>query len=183
MKKSTILFITLSFSLLSYSQHKEIKELTPEILQGIKTDIENKTVKFKATLSTSEMTPEQIEFSVDTFKIEQIAAKRMDIDYSTAGMNNTVNDLTASYNKLLNKYYQKLLKLLKVEDKKVLMNAQKAWISYRDAEEKLIWTMTNDKYSGGGTIQSNFATGSYNYLVKNRALEIYDYYDSIIKNN
>ena len=129
------------------------------------------------------MTTVQIEFSVDTFKIEQIASRRMDIDYSTASINSTINVLTASYDILLNKYYQKLLKSLKIEDRKVLVNAQSAWIAYRDAEAKLIWTMKNVEYSGGGTIQSNIATLNYNYMVKHRVIEIYSYYESNILKN
>jgi len=181
MLKSTFLTITLSFSLLSFSQHKEMKNITPSILQGINEDIEKKANLFKANLLKTEMTPLQIEFSVDTFKIEQIAAKKIDIDYSTMGMNNAVNDLTAFYDSLLNKYYQKLLKSLKVEDRKVLISAQRAWMNYRDAEVKLISTMTKEEYSGGGTIQSNIATLNYNYLVKHRAIEIFSYNDSNIK--
>jgi len=183
MRKSIILIITLSFSLLSFSQHKEIRELTPGILNGIKTEIGNKAIKYKATLLKTEMTPAQREFSVDTFKIEQIVLKRMDIDYSTAGMNETINDLTASYDILLNKYYQKLLKSFNLEDKKVLVAAQRAWMSFRDSEATLIWTMTKDEYSGGGTIQSNIATISYSHMVKQRAIEMFNYYDGNIMHN
>jgi uncharacterized protein YecT (DUF1311 family) len=183
MKKSAILIITLCFSLLSYSQAKvvkEIRELTPAILKSIKADVERNALKFKSALSKSDMTPVQIEFSVDTFKIEQISSKSMEVDYSTMGINNSINDLTASYDMLLNKYYQKLLKSLKIEDRKVLIETQRAWIAYRDAEAKLISLMTDDHYSGGGTIQTNIATLNYNYLVKHRAIEIYSYYESNI---
>jgi len=179
MIRSTILMITLSLSLLSFSQQNEIKDVTPAILKGIKTDVEMKAILFKATLLKAEMTPEQIEFSVDTFKIEQIAAKRIEIDYSTLGMNKAVNELTALYDSLLNKYYLKLSKSLKAEDRKVLVSAQRAWMNYRDAEVKLISTMTKEEYSGGGSIQSNIATLNYNYLVKHRTIEIFSYYDGI----
>ncbi len=105
----------------------------------------------------------------------------MDIDYSTVGMNITVDEMTSSYDKLMNKYYNKLLKILKPDDKKILVTAQKAWLAYRDAEAKLIGKMTKEEYSGGGTIQSNIATGSYSDLVVKRAIEIFNYYDGIIK--
>jgi uncharacterized protein YecT (DUF1311 family) len=182
MIKSTILMIALSFSLLSFSQQNEIKDVTPAILQCIKTDINKKAILFKANLLKTEITHEQIDFSVDTFKIEQIAAKKIEIDYSTWGMNKAVNELTVSYDSLLNKYYQKLSKSLKVEDRKVLVSAQRAWMNYRDAEVKLISTMTNEEYSGGGSKQSNIVTLNYNYLVKHRAIEIFGYYDGNIKN-
>jgi uncharacterized protein YecT (DUF1311 family) len=89
--------------------------------------------------------------------------------------------LTASYDKLLNKYYNKLLKALKPEDQKILISAQRAWLVYREGEIKLINTMVKDEYSGGGTIQSLRAVGSYGSLVVNRTKEIFEYYDSIIK--
>jgi uncharacterized protein YecT (DUF1311 family) len=105
----------------------------------------------------------------------------MDIDYSTVGMNITVNEMTSTYDKLMNRYYNKLLKILKPEDKKILVTAQKAWITYRNAETKLIGTLTKEEYSGGGSIQSNIATGSYSDLVVKRAIEIFNYYNGVIK--
>ena len=105
----------------------------------------------------------------------------MDIDYSTAGMNITVDELTIGYDKLMNKYYSKLMKSLKPEDKKVLITAQKAWLVFRDAEIKLIGTMTEDQYSGGGTMQSNIRMGQYSSLVVERTIDIFHYYNGILK--
>ena len=82
----------------------------------------------------------------------------------------------------MNKYYGKLMKLLKPEDKKILITAQKAWLVFRDAEIKLIGTMTDDQYSGGGTIQSNIRMGQYSSLVVERTKDIFNYYNGIIKN-
>jgi uncharacterized protein YecT (DUF1311 family) len=173
------LFTSLIF--FSFGQKNAPKEITSQVLQKIKADVEKDVSAFKQKISKEEMTADRIEFSVDTFRIEQIVSKRMDIDYSTNGMNITVEEMTVSYDKLMNKYFNKLFKSLKPEDKKVLVTAQKAWIGYRNAEGKLIGTMTKDIYSGGGTIQSNIATGSYSNLVIKRAIEIFNYYDSIIK--
>jgi uncharacterized protein YecT (DUF1311 family) len=165
----------------SYAQSDRPKEITPQILQKIKMDVEVLVPAFKKNLSDRDLTVDQIELSVDTFRINQIVSKRMDIDYSTLGMNRTVDEMTASYDKLLNKYYNKLLKILKPEDKKILITAQRAWLVYRDAEAKLIGKMTKEEYSGGGTIQSNIATGAYSDLVVKRTIEIFNYYDNVIK--
>jgi uncharacterized protein YecT (DUF1311 family) len=105
----------------------------------------------------------------------------MDIDYSTLGMNITIEEMTASYDRLMNKYYNKLLKALKSDDQKTLINAQRAWLAYRDAEAILIGTMIQEEYSGGGTIRSNIAVSSYAELVVKRTIEIFNYYDGIIK--
>lgn len=167
----------------SYAQNDGPKEITPQILQKINVDVEKLIPAFKKTLSKKELTIDQIEFSVDTFRIAQTVSKRMDIDYSTVGMNETIDEMTSAYDKLMNKYYNKLLNILKPEDKKILVNAQRAWLAYRDAEAKLIGTMTKEEYSGGGTIQSNIATGSYSDLVVKRTVEIFNYYDNIFKDN
>ena len=181
MKKLLLLCISLNLSLFLFAQDEGPKEITPQLLQKIKADIENQIPAIKEQLAQKEMTADQIEFSLDTFRIEQIVAKRMEIDYSTAGMINTMNEMTAGYDKVMNKYYNKLLKALKPEDKKVLIAAQKAWLAYRDAEAKLIGIMTKEVYSGGGTIQSILSSDSYTQLVVKRTLEIFNYFDSIIK--
>jgi uncharacterized protein YecT (DUF1311 family) len=168
---------------LLFAQSDGPKEITPEIVQKIKTDVEKLIPSFKKKLSQKNLTADEIEFSVDTFRLEQIVSKRMDIDYSTVGMNTTVDELTSSYDQLMNKYYNKILKILKPEDKKTLVAAQKAWLVYRDAESKLIGTMMKEEYSGGGTIQSIIATSSYSQLVVKRTIEIFNYFDRIIKDN
>jgi uncharacterized protein YecT (DUF1311 family) len=163
----------------SFAQTEGPKEITPQVLQKIKTEVEKRVSDFKKYLSKQELTADQIEFSTDTFRIEQMASIRMDIDYSTAGMNRTINEKTASYDKEMNKYYNKLLQLLKVDDRKILVSAQKAWLVYRDAEARLIGTMAKNEYSGGGTIQSTVAAGFYSDLILKRVIEIFTYYDSI----
>ena len=168
------------FSHYSFGQNDGPKEITPQLLQKLKAEIEKQIPAYKEILSKQDLTAYQIEFSLDTFRIEQLVSKRMDIDFSTMGMNITVDEMTTSYDKLMNKYYNKLLIALKPDDKKILIAAQKAWLAYRDAEAKLIWTMTKDEYSGGGTIQSNIATGSYSEIVVNRAIKIFNYFDGII---
>lgn len=164
----------------SFGQNDSPKEITPQMLQKLKADIEKQIPEFKKQLSSRELTTDQMEFAVDTFRIEQLVSKRMDLDYSTQGMNKTVQEMTKSYDSLMNKYYTKLLRLLKQEDRKILVDAQKAWLNYRDAEAKLIGAMTKIEYSGGGSIQSNIAVGSYANLVVRRAVEIFNYYDGIV---
>ena len=180
MKKILLSVLTALIAHVACAQTDGPKELTPQLLQKLKADIEQQIPVLKKTLS-KDMTAGEVEFSIDTFRIEQLLSKRMDIDYSTAGMVNTVNDMAASYDKLLNKYYNKLLKALLPEDQKVLVAAQKAWIGYRDAEDKLIVTMTRDEYSGGGTIQLNIMAGSFADLVVKRTIELFNYYNGIAK--
>jgi uncharacterized protein YecT (DUF1311 family) len=157
------------------------KEISPEILKKIKAEVEAQIPMLKLKLSKQELNADEIEFKIDTFRIETIASKRMEIDYSTRGMNTTIDELTTSYDKLMNKYYGKFIKLLKPEDKKILITAQKAWLMFRDAELKLIGNMTNEQYSGGGTIQSNIRMSQYSSLVVERTIAIFNYYNRILK--
>ena len=164
-----------------FSQSDGPKAITPQILESIKAIVEKQVLAFEKTLSKQDMTADAIEFAIDTFRIEQILLKRIDIDYSTAGMNNSIREMESSYDKLMNKYYNKLLKILRSDDRKILIAAQKAWLVYRDAEVKLIGTITDPAYSGGGTMQSNIATGNYADLVVRRTIQIFQYYLSVIE--
>ncbi len=163
----------------AYAQSDRPQELTLQLLANIKAQAEVKSLKFRQTLAKKELLPSEINFSVDTFKISQIALKRMDVDFSTSGMNNTVLDKAASYDKLLNQYYKLLLNALQPADKSMLVATQRAWIAYRDAETKLIYTMAKKEYSGGGSMQSNIATAAYADLVIQRTLQIFNYYNNI----
>jgi len=180
--KQIILFVTLFLTApFAFGQNEGPKEITPQILAKLKAEIEKQVPAFKQQISKKELSKDEIEFAIDTFRIAQLVSKRIDIDYSTVGMNTTVYEMGQAYDQLMNKYYNRLLKALQPEDKKVLIAAQKVWLAYRDAEEKLIGTMTKEEYSGGGTIQSNIATSAYADLIVQRANEIFSYYDSIIK--
>lgn len=181
MRILTLSILFCAFWASSKSQSTEPQAITPQIIEKLKADIEKQVPALKLEYAKQELNADEIEFSLDTFRIERLAAKKIEINYSTLGMNMAVSDLTESYNKLMNKYYNKLLNLLEPEDKKILITAQRSWISYRDAEENLIGALTNKIYSGGGTIQSIIATGSYSELVTKRCIKIFDYYNSIIK--
>jgi len=81
----------------------------------------------------------------------------------------------------MNRYYNRLLKLLNAGNKQTLVTAQKAWLTYRDSESKLIGTLTKEEYSGGGTMQSLISTDLYARLIVKRTLDIFSYYDDVIK--
>lgn len=179
--KYFILIISLAHTLNTFGQNDVLREVTLKDIAKINTEVDKAAIKFKKSLSTDYLSSDQVEFTVDTFKIQLIATKKMEIDYSTSGMNTAVNDMAKAYDKLLNKYYNKLLFLLNPIDKKILIAAQKAWLVFRDAEIKLIGTMAEDKYSGGGTIQSNIATSRYSNIIITRTNDIFDYYESVQK--
>ena len=158
-------------------------EVTPKVLQDIKNKVEIEAKKFKTSISKEELanSADRIEFMMDTFRINHIGLRSMDINYSTAGINQAIDAMTVEYDKLMNKYYNKLANLLEKKDKKALLDAQKAWLAFRDSETKLSETMTYEKYSGGGSMQSNIANDRYLRLIERRMCEIFNYYDDVLK--
>lgn len=180
--KTILCFIFLIASLYTNAQGDNPKEVTPQMLQKITINADKEALLLKQKIAKEELSELEKEFAVDTFKIEYIAEKKMDIDYSTAGMNKAEYERAEMYDKLLNKYYQKLLKALKLEDKQALIAAQKAWITFRDAEKNLIATMSKEQYSGGGTIQSNIRAVSYSQLVTDRVFDMFNYLNDIEEN-
>lgn len=175
----TVLFCAFGINLMA--QNVGTQEITPQVIEKLRSEIEKQIPSLKQEFEKREMNADEIEFSLDTFRIERLAAKKIELNYSTLGINVAVNDLTESYNKLMNKYYNKLFKLIQTDDKEVLIAAQKAWLTFRDKEENLIGTLTNKIYSGGGTIQYIIATGSYSEIVKKRSIKIFDYYNNLLK--
>jgi len=178
-------FIFISLMLLSnlslYAQ-PDPQEITPALLKKIKAEAETETAAFISKLDTTELIREEIVYHRETYLLDQIMEKKINIDYTTYGMNKAVSERADGYDSLMNKYYNRLLKLLTPEDKKTMIAAQKAWVAFRDAEGALIALMMKEEYSGGGTIQSNIATHNYTMLIIERTNAIFNYYITIVKN-
>lgn len=183
MSRTLIIALFTLISSVSFGQSEIPKEITPPVLQQIKTAVNELIPAYKKTLALKELSSAAIEFSIDTFYIGQVLSKRIDLDYTTVGMNISINEMSSNYDRLLNKYYTKLLKILQPQDKTALVTAQKAWLQFRDTESKLIRTLSKDAYTGGGTIQSNIVAGAYADLVVKRCIDIFNYYDNIEKGN
>ena len=92
----------------------------------------------------------------------------------------TIEEMTSSYDKLMNKYYNKLYKILSPEDKNILVSAQKAWLAYRDSQAKLIGTLTKREYSGGGTtIQMIISNELYSDIVVERTIQLFNNFNDV----
>ena len=176
--KNILLPLLVSFSLSAFAQN-DPQEVTPAIQKKIRAEIDKAAIKLKTELKAGEKTPLQIEFSVDTFRVEKYFEEYMTYDYTTAGMVTAGYEAAHAYDSLLNKYYKKLLSKLKATDRPVLIQAQKAWVAFRDAEEKLITTVSDDGYTGGGTVQHLVNVSQYLELIKRRAIGIFEYLDRL----
>ena len=120
-----------------------------------------------------------IAFSIDTFKVEHTYAATIADMVNAPDMLDAAAKATAEYDKLLNKYYGKLMAKLTTDDKKELVKTQKAWLAFRDAEQNLIAIMSAEQYSGGGSIQKDVNEESYQELVKSRLVHIFKHLNRI----
>lgn len=116
-----------------------------------------------------------IEFRVDTFIVERRWALFIEVDYTDLGMQFSNDQLAKDYEALLNKYYKLLVAKLEPTDKEILKISQRNWIKYRESEQQVNYLMSEERYSGGGTIQ-NLIVGSRTIeITKTRVFELYDY--------
>ncbi|RYE58618.1 MAG: DUF1311 domain-containing protein [Sphingobacteriales bacterium] len=139
-------------------------------------DFEQTVEKYKKDLKEKGTHPIEMEFGIDTFTIEKNVVIALGKDNSDLGMTRVCYDAAKQYDLLLNKYYRKLLAVLKGEDKKLLISAQKSWLAFRDSEISLVEVISKEEYSGGGTAQ-NLTEGSYYLeLIKSRTVALFDHY-------
>ena len=176
MKYIFIITIAIFSTIITNAQSESPKEVTPEILKKIKVEVEKEVVKFRQSLAKDEsITKTLLDFQTDTFRINRINDASQEVDYSTPGISIAIYEMGKSYDLLLNKYYNKLLKQLKGSDKNVLIKAQRAWLAYQKLEQDLIGTLSKTEYSGGGTMQSNIRASQYTELIIKRTSELFWY--------
>src|SRR5688572_889908 len=118
--KYVLLTIGLFIQALSHSQTKAPVEMTPDLQKKIMQDIDKKVHKIKQRLAKDGDNAVHVEFAVDTFRLERFMAKWVDLDYGDFGMRDAGYATAKLYDSLLNKYYRKLLTVLKGDDKKAL---------------------------------------------------------------
>lgn len=75
------------------------------------------------------------EFFIDTVYLENVRKLEIDYNGSTMGMNQATYKAEKAYDRLLNKYYKKLLDILADEDKLKKVKSQRNWIKFRDREK------------------------------------------------
>ena len=152
--------------------------VTDSIDSKIKKEIQLEVIQFSKSILQKgyQFDSVEIEFMIDTFRIEKYQTKFLAYDWSTAGMRKSAYDAAQKYDSLLNKFYKKVLAILQPEDKTVLIAAQKAWLAYRDKELLLINKISEEKYTGGGTIWQVLNASDYHEMVKQRTIEIYIHY-------
>lgn len=180
--KHAILFLLLSFTVkFSFAQNSDRpQEVTPAVKQKLVAEINKQAEGFKKSLAKKNLNQYEIEYSVDTFKIDRLIERERDIDPSTAGQIFAIDESIKGYDALINKYYKLLLGILDEEDKKTLIAAQRAWITFRDAEAKLRGLQYEKKYTGGGSMYAVIRVSDQAELIERRATELYNYYEYFV---
>lgn len=186
--KIILIILTAYFSINTCFSQDEIREVTKEDSIHFEKSIILSADSLKQVLSLHDYLNESdknltIEFQIDTFTIEKRLELYINQDYSDYGMKTASINQLDDYEKLLNKYYKKLLSELKAEDKETLKIAQRNWIKYREAELNLNYLVSQDNYSGGGTIQTLFVLSRNIEITKTRVVEFYDYLGRIAMND
>jgi uncharacterized protein YecT (DUF1311 family) len=119
-------------------------------------------------------------YQLDTFIVEGIYSRQLEVDQTTYGMNRASRDCEEAYDQLLNKYYQILLKKLNKEDQKQLVAAQRAWLKFRDIERQVNAALIKSQYSGGGSIQQLIYASQHLYITRTRVNELVGYLTRIL---
>ncbi len=173
--KNVVLMVALLATLPVFAQQESAEEKA--IKKEIKAEVDRKVAEFKVQLAASDpYSKESAEFMSDTFRIERTLELAIEKDGSTQGMNRAMRDADASYDVLLNKYYKKIMSKLDIKDKNIFKEAQRTWVVFRNNETKVASMLVNEKYSGGGTIQSNIFSGRVYELTRSRVRAFGDYW-------
>lgn len=118
---------------------------------------------------------DEIEFAEDTIRLDEFLSAYSD-SYSmattTIGMNWGESKRLDIYDKLLNKYYQKSLLVLKPDMKTKLIKSQKRWLDYYIKEKEFIYDL-NDF---GNHNSSLYNWGYYFDMLEKRVLFLKDIY-------
>ncbi len=90
----------------------------------------------------------------------------------TVDMRNAQGRAYESWDRELNKVYRELMTLLSAEEKSLLRDAQRAWLTFRDTESKFWWS---ESISGGGTLQPVIVSDYSTELLKARVCQLTKY--------
>lgn len=183
MKKAILIILCSIIYSVSFSQNYP-SEPTKEDTLRIEKQLVKEADSVRSALQKEESRSDnfkkiEIEFRVDTFIVERRCALFLEVDYTDLGMQFSNDQLAKDYEALLNKYYKLLVAKLEPADKETLKVSQRNWIKYRESEQQVNYLMSEERYSGGGTIQ-NLIIGSRTIeITKIRVFELYDYLERV----
>lgn len=156
-------------------------EVEKKINKAIAPIVKRKLQEFKVLNNddlkslTDRQKQDEMEFAEDTIRINEFLSEYTDsysVATTTMGMNWGESKRLDAYDKLLNKYYQKSLLVLKTDMKTKLIKSQKRWLDYYIQEKEFIYDL-NDF---GNHNSSLYNWGYYFEMLKKRVLFLKDIY-------
>lgn len=109
------------------------------------------------------------EYKQDLKVVEQKAAAVVDQYSSTNSMYKSADVEYKELDKLLTKYYQRLMGMLNQEQQAKLRESQRAWLKFREKQ----YEYYDIQYSNrGGRMWGPLAEGDKNYIMKHRLNEL-----------
>jgi uncharacterized protein YecT (DUF1311 family) len=105
---------------------------------------------------------------------------KADSSFTTYGMIRCQAMAATEWDLELNKYYKLLMTVLSSEEKEKLKTAQIKWLDYRDKEFTFSQTFYNNMK---GTMWRIVDASRQKMIIRQRALELKEYYDILTPNN
>lgn len=117
-----------------------------------------------------------VSFAEEAYPIDKAEDACISKTSSTADILKCTAIAYDAWDKEMNKYYNLLMKKLTTEQKSELLKAQKSWLAFRDNSAVFINSSIMEKQ---GTMYLNVASGNSREIVKQRALQLKEYYNII----
>ena len=112
-------------------------------------------------------------FAQEKHPIDKFEEECISENQTTAGMANCTYEARKKWDAEMNKYYKLLMSVLDKNRQDKLRESQRAWIKFRDAEFENIENM----YPQDATMYINVRAAAKMSIVKERALQLKDYYE------
>lgn len=113
------------------------------------------------------------------YKIDSVLSKCISKNNSDPGMSDCLQKAESNWDKELNKYYKLLLAKLDTSAQKYLRESQRQWLMYKDKEVNFFSEVFSKK---DGTMWNLFIADKRMQIIRQRAIELSDYYDTLNQN-
>ena len=113
------------------------------------------------------------------YSIDEELSRCSSANFMTVGMNLCIQKGIDSWNKEIDKYLNLLKSVTTEEDYNNILKAQKDWETYKDSEFEAVSVIMEKQ----GTMFLNFTVGMKSALIKERALFLKEFYDTLSYKN
>ena len=114
----------------------------------------------------------------DTYSIDKSEQEALDKAISTSDMVDATYEALKQWESEMDKYYNKLIKVLSKEAQEAFKESQEAWVEFRDAEFKAVVGLRDGLQ---GTMHIPIAASNEKEIIKQRALTLKWYYQYLLE--